>query len=70
MWHIEWKRRTARWEIGNVLMFGSDEERLAQRSADGLPAFPLDVRSAPESGHVRCKGPRPLRANDRHHIEL
>ena len=33
MWHIEWKRRTARWEIGNVLMFGSDEERQAVREA-------------------------------------
>ena len=33
MWRIEWKRRTARWQIENVRMFGSDEEWHAVRNA-------------------------------------
>ena len=43
MWRIEWKRRTARWQIGNVLLFGSDEERQAVREA--IEACGVDILS-------------------------
>jgi hypothetical protein len=43
MWRIEWKRRTARWQIGNVLLFGSDEERQAVREA--IEACGIDILS-------------------------
>jgi len=43
MWRIEWKRRTARWQIENVLLFGSDEERQAVREA--IEACGIDILS-------------------------
>ena len=43
MWRIEWKRRTARWQIENVLLFGSDEERQAVREA--IEACGVDILS-------------------------
>ena len=47
MWRIEWKRRTARWQIGNVLMFGSDEERLAIEAC-GVDILSLDAATEGE----------------------
>jgi hypothetical protein len=51
-WRIEWKCRTARWQIGNVLLFGSDEERQAvgkSIEACGIDILSLDAATERET---------------------
>ena len=47
MWRVEWKRRTARWQIGNVLLFGSEEEYEAIEAC-GIDILSLDVATEGE----------------------